>query len=292
MTSRLICYVLDKLKSTVSFTHIAKEVNLSVNTVMRIFDFITFKKPKLPEVIAIDEFKGNTSGEKYNCIITDPVNHKVIDILPKRFSSYLSTYLKHFDDRERVKLFISDMWKPYSDIASVYFKNAKQVVDKYHWIRQIFWAFERVRKDIQKTLSKEYRIYFKRSKRLLKKRFDKLKEEQKQEVNVMLSLSSTLSTAYYLKDDFLKILDCKNRDEAKEHLIKWIDWASNSRITSFQKCAKTMFSWFSGILNSFDTPYTNGFTEGCNNKIKVLKRNAFGYRNFSRFRKRILHMFS
>lgn len=154
MTSRLICYVLDKLKSTVSFTHIAKEVNLSVNTVMRIFDFITFKKPKLPEVIAIDEFKGNTSGEKYNCIITDPVNHKVIDILPKRFFSYLSTYLKHFDDRERVKLFISDMWKPYADIASVYFKNAKQVVDKYHWIRQIFWAFERVRKDIQKTLSK------------------------------------------------------------------------------------------------------------------------------------------
>ena len=292
MTNRLICYVLDKLKSTVSFTHIAKEVNLSVNTVMRIFDFITFKKPKLPEVIAIDEFKGNTSGEKYNCIITDPVNHKVIDILPKRFSSYLSTYLKHFDDRERVKLFISDMWKPYADIASVYFKNAKQVVDKYHWIRQVFWAFERVRKDIQKTLSREYRIYFKHSKRLLKKRFDKLKEEQKQEVNVMLSLSPTLSTAYYLKDDFLKILDCKNRDEAKEHLIKWIDWASNSRITSFQKCAKTMFSWFSGILNSFDTPYTNGFTEGCNNKIKVLKRNAFGYRNFIRFRKRILHMFS
>ena len=127
---------------------------------------------------------------------------------------------------------------------------------------------------------------------MLKKRFDKLKEEQKQEVNVMLSLSPTLSTAYYLKDDFLKILDCKNRDEAKEHLIKWIDWASNSKIPSFQKCANTMFSWFTGILNSFDTPYTNGFTEGCNNKIKVLKRNAFGYRNFIRFRKRILHMFS
>ena len=125
MTNHLICFVLDKLRSTVSFTHVAKEVNLSVHTVMRIFDFISFKKPKLPEVIAIDEFKGNTSGEKYNCIITDPVNHKVIDILPKRFFSYLSTYLKHFDDRERVKLFISDMWKPYADIASVYFKNAK-----------------------------------------------------------------------------------------------------------------------------------------------------------------------
>ena len=45
-------------------------------------------------------------------------------------------------------------------------------------------------------------------------------------------------------------------------------------------------------FNSFDTPYTNGFTEGCNNKIKVLKRNAFGYQNFTRFRKRILFMFT
>mgnify|MGYP002517936246 CR=1 FL=1 len=43
---------------------------------------------------------------------------------------------------------------------------------------------------------------------------------------------------------------------------------------------------------AFDYPYTNGFTEGCNNKIKVLKRNAYGYRNFNRFRKRILHMFN
>ena len=42
----------------------------------------------------------------------------------------------------------------------------------------------------------------------------------------------------------------------------------------------------------FDYPYTNGFTEGCNNKIKVLKRNTYGYRNFERFRKRILHMFN
>ncbi|MEF2920191.1 MAG: transposase, partial [Acutalibacteraceae bacterium] len=47
-----------------------------------------------------------------------------------------------------------------------------------------------------------------------------------------------------------------------------------------------------GILNSFTTKFTNGFTEGCNNKIKVLKRNAYGYRNFKRFRNRIIHIFS
>ena len=50
-------------------------------------------------------------------------------------------------------------------------------------------------------------------------------------------------------------------------------------------------NWYSGIANSFDPPITNGFIKGCNNKIKVRKRNAFGCKNFSRFRNRILHIF-
>ena len=57
-------------------------------------------------------------------------------------------------------------------------------------------------------------------------------------------------------------------------------------------CCGTMRNWYTGIINSFSTTITNGFTEGCNNKIKVLKRNAYGYQNFKRFRNRILHIFS
>lgn len=53
-----------------------------------------------------------------------------------------------------------------------------------------------------------------------------------------------------------------------------------------------MITWQNGILNSFNVPYTNEFTEGCNNKIKVTKRNAYGYRNFSHFRNKILHIFN
>ncbi|MDP4132769.1 MAG: transposase, partial [Bacillota bacterium] len=60
----------------------------------------------------------------------------------------------------------------------------------------------------------------------------------------------------------------------------------------FEKCAATMHKLDNRILNSFSVPITNSFTQGCNNKIKVLKRNAYGYRNFKRFRNRILHMFS
>ena len=75
-------------------------------------------------------------------------------------------------------------------------------------------------------------------------------------------------------------------------MSEWINSALDCGIERFVKCAKTMINWLPGILNSFSTSITNGFTEGCNNKIKVLKRNAFGYRNFKRFRNRILHIFS
>ena len=143
---------------------------------------------KLPVALSIDEFKGDTNCENYQCILTDPVNKVVLDILPKRYESYLTKYFNAFsrEERSNVKYFVSDMWKPYSNISSVWFKNATQIVDKYHWIRQVIWAFEAVRKQEQKKFSKSHRRYFKKSRQLLIKRFNFLSDEQKQQVNIML----------------------------------------------------------------------------------------------------------
>ena len=293
MTNRLSLSIIRELESVYTFTSVSRRFNVSPSTVIRIFDKLSFSGPReLPQTVAIDEFKGNTWGEKYQCIVTDPQNHTVIDILPNRYHSYLSSYFSKFENREDVKFFISDMWKPYADISNTFFKNSTYVVDKYHWMRQVVWAFEAVRKETQKQFSKDYRVYFKHSRNILIKRYEFLNEEQQAQVRVMLSVSPTLSSAYFLKEDFLRILNCPDRESAKEHLKLWIENSHNSGIPQFVKCSNTMYSWFTGILNSFVCQHTNGFTEGCNNKIKVLKRNAYGYRNFPRFRKRILLMFS
>ena len=295
MTNRLSAFVIDKLRNERSFTSVARDVNLSVSTVIRIFDHVSYPKVKLlPESLSIDEFKGNTWGEKYQCILADPARKVVLDILPQRYGHYLTGYFNGFskDERKQVKYFVSDMWKTYSDISSVWFKNATQIIDKYHWIRQAIWAFENVRKEEQKRLSPQLRRYFKRSKSLLNKKYDCLKDEQKQQVNVMLYYSVNISRAHWYKEKFLNILSCKDSVSAKKEMIEWIENAENCGIPQFEKCAKTMRNWYTGIINSFSTTITNGFTEGCNNKIKVLKRNAYGYKNFKRFRNRILHMFS
>lgn len=293
-TKRLAFYVIDKLSDERSFTSVAKETNLSVSTVIRRFDMVSFIQPKtLPEVLAIDEFKGNTGKEKYQCILTNPNTGEVLDILPERKYSYLSKYLRKYsrEERKKVKYFISDMWNPYTNIATTYLPEATQVIDKYHFIRQIIWAFENVRKSEQKKYGKSNRLLFKNSKRILTKRASKLKDDQKQRVNAILYISDALRESYILKEEFYEVCDCTDRASAKVMMEKWIYSAQGSNLDEYHNCANTLLNWQKGILNSFEVPYTNGFTEGCNNKIKVLKRNAYGYRDFERFRKRILHMF-
>ena len=119
-----------------------------------------------------------------------------------------------------------------------------------------------------------------------------LKNENKQAVNVMLYYSVDISRSHWYKEQFLKILSNQDPEKAKRTMIEWIESAENCGIPQFEKCADTMRNWYKGIVNSFSTSITNGFTEGCNNKIKVLKRNAYGYQNIKHFRKRILHIFS
>ena len=184
------------------------------------------------------------------------------------------------------------MWTTYSEISSNFFKNATFLVDKYHWIRQVIWAFEAVRKETQKQLKPDVRKYFKRSRSLLIKRYEYLSPEDKLSVNNMLWYSPKISEAHSIKEWFFAILANDNVAEAKKDLITWLNSVNTSDLQPFKRCVSTFFNWKRGIINSFDAPYTNGFTEGCNNKIKVLKRNAYGYRRFDRFRNRILHIFS
>jgi transposase len=292
MTSRLISSVIDKLSVERSFTSVARETCLSVSTVIRIFDHVQDPVLKTcPSVLSIDEFKGNTGGEKFNVILCDTENKRVLDILAERKESFLINYFKK-TDRSRVKYFVSDMWTTYREIAANFFNNATFLVDKYHWVRQAIWAFEAVRKDVQKHLRSDVRKYFKRSRSLLIKRYDLLEPEQKQAVDTMLWYSDEMCEAHSIKEWFFKVLDNDDLEITKQDFKNWLNAVDTTDLKPFKRCVNTYFNWKKGIFNSLEAPLTNGFTEGCNNKIKVLKRNAYGYRRFDRFRNRILHIFS
>lgn len=290
-TKRLTYKIVDLLRSTNSIKSIAAQTNVSIATVQRILDTISYHCPKLKDSISIDEFKGNADTGKYQCILVNPKQRSILDILPDRSTSHLSSYFKALprDERNRVKFFLCDMYQPYVDLAHSYFPNATVIVDKYHFIRQVTWAIENVRKRLQKTMPASLRKYYKRSHKLILTRYNHLKEENKKACNLMLQYNEDLRLAHRLKEQFYEICQDTKYAQQRKDFYSWIKLAESSNIPEFEKCAKTYRRWSKEILSAFKYGLTNGPTEGFNNKIKVLKRNSYGIRNFNRFRARILH---
>jgi len=289
MTMRLTAHIISQFKKLKPASEIAKECNISSTTAFRCFDCVDYKCRSLPKVLSIDEFKGNAGGEKYQAVITDAKKKKVLDILPNRYEIDLIRYFRGFSNKDNVSYFITDMNPHFKNVAKICFPKAKIVADRFHVIRQVMWAMENVRKAEQKTLSEQFRKYFKRSKSLLSKPFSVLTPDEMDRLSLMFQTAPRLAAAYDLKNKFMDVMACRNSDEGRKKLSEWIFLAEFHSIPEFKACITAFRNWSAEILNSMDVPYSNGFTEGCNNKTKVLKRVCFGVRNFDRFRNRILH---
>ena len=288
VTSRLVAEIMFAFKKTISAKEIGCRYNVSGVTAMRYFTLFNRKLTKLPEVISLDEFKGNSGGQKYNSIIVDPKERKVLDVLPNRFENELIKYFSQFSNKNDVKYFVCDMNPHFRQVAKLCFPNARIVADKYHVIRQVFWDMEKVRKNEQGKLSDRFRKYFKKSRHLLMKRPEKLSPEDMDRLALMFEIAPRLADAYRIKNDFLAVIRSQSSAEGKQKLINWIFSVELMDMPEFHDSTTACHNWFQEILNSMDVPWTNGYVEGCNNKTKVLKRVSYGMPNFSHLRKRIL----
>lgn len=288
VTGRLVSEIMFSFKKLIPATEIGSRFNVSAVTAMRYFSLFNKKLTQLPEVISLDEFKGNSGGQKYNSIVADPMAGTVLDVLPNRYENDLIKFFSQFPSKTKVKYFVCDMNPHFRRVSQVCFPMAAIVADKYHVIRQVYWAMERVRKNEQNKLSKRFRKYFKKSKHLLSKKQENLTEEDMDRLALMFEIAPRLADAYRLKNEFLTVMRTKTSAEGKHKLSDWILSAELMDIPEFSDCIKAYRNWFHEILSSMDVPWTNGFIEGCNNKTKVLKRVCFGMRNFNNFRKRIL----
>lgn len=293
-SNTLICNVLSQLRAKLSFKDIALYNGVSTNVVFRLLKLVSFSnKPPLPVILGIDEFKGSTGGEKYNLILTDLHNGKIVDILPSRKKADIISYFRRytFEERKKVKVFVMDMTNNYKGIAYL-FPNAEIVVDKYHYVRQVYFALDAVRKRVQKQFPDNKRLHFKRNKFVLWKNYDDLAIDDQIVLKNMLNQNEDLYSAWRLKEWFVEIKKIKKAKHARRELRNWLLAAEEFELPEFSSCITAFTNWFGYIINGYKHNVTNGFTEGMNNNIKVLKRIAYGFRNFNSFRKRILLCFS
>ena len=192
------------------------------------------------------------------------------------------------------------------------FLKAKYVVDRFHYITYIMDALDGIRIRKQKDYnenSREYKLLKnKKNVSLLRKygndidwwvytkrykngpMVDILPTDVLNEILIILP---DLKEGYYLKEEFLDIIHHDEQMNVEKQIDKWINNCIEKNIPEFIEASKTISRWKEYILNSFiDKRYSNGYTEGTNNKIKVLKRVGFGYKDFKFLRGRILYSFT
>ena len=251
-TTRLTAFIASALHENRPLSSIAQMYNVSTATVNRILDTIFFDVPKIPSVLAIDEFKGNAGGQKYQCILVVPVRHSVLDISchPVLRPVYPLISAHFLKERYQVKFFVCDIWRPYTELAAAFFPNASIMIDKYHFIRQVTLAIEKVRKRLQKTMPLSLRKYYKRSRSLILARYEALKEEKKA-CDLMLLYNDYLRLAHSLKEWFYRICQNSRYSEPRRDFGEWIRNAKQSQIPEFETCAATYRNWSMEILNAF-----------------------------------------
>ena len=166
------------------------------------------------------------------------------------------------------------------------------VYDRFHVTQKVNQAIDQVRKDELKRARKEEDeelIDLVNCKRrfILLKRKDRLTEKQTITLEKLCFHNKKIFKALLLKDDFLSVYDCKNEQEAREHLDDWFKRALNSQILPFVELVGKLSKKIVYILNWFKKRISSAISEGINNKIKRLKRMAYGYKDIDYFKLKI-----
>lgn len=282
---------------------IALDNNVSPNTVERIMDSYyesqKLYKYNLPEVICFDEFKSVKSADgAMSFHMCDGITGQTIDIVEDRRLDNLIKYFFYYDykARARVKYIVIDMYSPYVSLIKKMFTNAKIVIDKFHLTQLISRSLNKTRISVMKKY-KKYHRKFKRYWRLILKSRDELDNTKWRKytcfdslmtetdvVDFLINIDEELKQTYLVYQDLLYALKKKNYKLLKSTLNTIHINISDYMITSIN----TLKEFLPHIKNTFDTQYHNGYIEGNNNFIKVIKRIAFGFRSFKRFKTRIL----
>lgn len=300
--------ILEELSQLQSMTLIAKHLCVSPTTVIRQLeaygDNLHPQPIRLPEHLAIDEFKSvKKVVGAMSCILMDNATHQVVDILEDRRQSYLRAYFLRFSlaERRKVTTITMDMYSPYRDFLPALFPNARVIIDRFHIVQLLNRALNQYRITVMNHLRysqpRDYTKLKRLWKLLLKPRASLDFEEynshrlfdglitQKGIVNYLIQLDPQLALTY----DYVHRLIEAVRNRRYQDLQNTL---TESKKYTFPQKVRTAFttlrSYALDIENSLTYTLSNGVVEGTVNKIKLIKRSGYGYRNYSHLRCRIL----
>jgi transposase len=306
VTARFRAWLFERCRSGAAHDEVAREERTTRDQVQRAFtlgadELQAARAPGPVRRLSLDE-AAHRRGRELATVISDLDRRRVVEVLDGRSQRIVVRWLQGLPEHQRqaIRVVSIDPYEGYRQAIRAQLPHATIVVDHFHLVRGANQALDSVRRERQrqaraarpkgtrqagKTARWRPELYHSRH-RLLKAR-ERLTFHQRRQLCELFSAEPLLAEAWGLKEAFRHVYQAKTRAEAERRLDVFYLAVAHANIPSFNSFADGLRLWREELLAYFDEPTTNGYAEGVINKIKVIKRRAYGLPTFTGFRKRV-----
>ena len=283
-TERFARYVGRRCRSG-TIKDVAAELRLDWHTVKRLEKQYMAEQLKRagnprPNIIGIDEISVR-KGHDYRIVVSDLEKHRPIwfggtdrsEASMDEFYGFLGK-----PKARKLRLAVMDMWKAFRNSTNRHAPQAAILFDKFHVLRHLSEALDRVRKQEYARLSGRNRKFIKGQKYALLSHPENLTGDARKNLKLLLAANKRLNTAYLLKESFAQLWDYTREPWARKFFENWRGQLKWQRLKPYEKFAELIDRHWDGIAAYChpDNKVALGFVEGLNNKIRVIQRRAYG----------------
>lgn len=234
--------------------------------------------------LAIDEF-AIRKGHRYMTVVMDLDQGAILYAAEGRDAQALVPFLERLKrSRAKLQAVAVDMSQAYFNAVREVFPKVAIVHDAYHVVALANQAVDDTRRDLYRDLEAADRTVIKGSRFLLLRGGERLDTEPKKRLGDLMAANEPLYTAYLLKEELRMFWAMGDEETATAVMDNWLAEVRASGLKHFMRLAQTIEDHRQGLLAYFRHPISTGPLEGLNNKIKVLKRQAYGFRDMAYFK--------
>jgi len=248
-----------------------------------------------PRVIGVDEISIR-KGHDYRIVVSDLERGRPIWVGGEgRKEEHMDKFFAELGAKKtkRIRLSVMDMWEAFYNSVTKHIPNVAILYDKFHILNHLSKAMDKVRVLEYKRVSGKEQKFIKGQRYTLLSHWDNLTLEGRESLKKLLAANKRIQTAYLLKEEFSQLWNYKSEAWARKFFDNWKEQLKWQRLKPFEKFAEMIEDHWEGIVSycKEENKVKLGFVEGLNNKIRVIQRKAYGYRDEEYLRLKILTSF-
>lgn len=240
--------------------------------------------------IGVDEFSIK-KGHEYMTIFINLETGEIIHAVEGKSIDSVTPFLLELKEQAtQLKAIAMDMNAAYASATRKYLQEVDIVFDRFHVVGLLNTAIDEIRRNQQAKANRVGLRAIKGSRFLLLSNYEKLDPKRQESLDCLLEVNRPLATAHVMKEQIRMFWTKATPKEGAQFLCWWIMDAVESGIEELKRAGKTLLKHGKDLLNFFKHRITNGKTEGINNKIKTMKRQAYGFRDMEYFKLRLYNL--